>query len=69
MSTPDKYHQEMDAEANEFAFELLMPSEWLRRDCENLDLFDHEAIKKIADKYKVSIEMLIYRLGAIRGRK
>lgn len=58
-----------ELEANEFAMELLMPSEWLLRDCKRIGLFDTKAISKLAKKYRVSNEILVYRMGQLQDRK
>lgn len=52
----------MDLEANRFAIELLMPEEWINRDCKGIDIFDEKAISKVARKYKVPTHMMAARM-------
>jgi len=58
----------MEETANEFAFELLMPTEWLLRDSINIDLCDDKAIAKLAKKYRVPVATIAMRIGMIRTR-
>lgn len=53
-----------EIEANQFAAELLMPEGFLLKDLKNtnVDFNDEEELKKIADKYEVSVQALSYRL-------
>lgn len=55
-----------DFEATEFALELLMPSQRLLRDCTDIDILDAKSISKLAKKYGVSNEMIVYRMGQLR---
>ncbi len=57
--------EEMDAEANAFAMELLMPSEWLLRDMEGIDLFDEKRLERIAKRYRVPVALMMLHLGKI----
>lgn len=55
-----------EIEANQFAAELLMPSEWIRREVELLRGTDVDrAISKLAEKYEVSTEAMSIRLSAL----
>ena len=59
---------QMDAEANYFAMCLLMPEEWVRREVKRMgivDIEDDKKMKKLADKFKVSVTMMTIRLGQI----
>jgi Zn-dependent peptidase ImmA (M78 family) len=63
-----------EKEANLFAAELLMPHQLLRADLEELDaldLYDNDnLIPKLADRYKVSVQALTFRLqylGYVEG--
>jgi Zn-dependent peptidase ImmA (M78 family) len=60
---------QMDAEANHFAMCLLMPEDWVRREVKrmggNIDIGDDKAMKKLADKFKVSVTVMTLRLGQI----
>lgn len=69
MTKPRREAEVEEQEANEFAMELLMPSEWLLRDCKGIELFDKKALKRVADKYKVDPEMIVYRMGQLNARK
>lgn len=60
---------QQEAEANEFALELLMPTPLLRSYAEGLDLLDDNAIAKIANIFKISIPVLAFRLGQLSERK
>ena len=58
----------MDSEANAFAMELLMPENWLRRDVAKMggiDIEDDKKVKKLAERYKVSVQAMTVRLGQI----
>lgn len=58
---------EREVEANQFAAELLMPLEFVRKDVDFLRGTDVDvAIAKLARKYKVSIEAMTIRLSALR---
>lgn len=59
---------QMDAEANAFAFELLMPREWLLRDIAEIGAFDIEddaKLKRLAARYRVSVPVMTLRLGQV----
>jgi len=59
----------IEEEANEFAMELLMPSEWLARDAGDLDLTDDIAVATLAKKYQVPAATLAFRVGELRARE
>ena len=64
--------REEEQEANEFAMELLMPRDWILEAFEGYDgsdIFDSERIKKIAKKFGVTTELLVYRMGQLRDRQ
>ena len=56
------YPDEM--EANFFAAELLMPTEFVSRDIQTMDLApeDDSMLQELAERYQVSIQALTYRL-------
>jgi Zn-dependent peptidase ImmA (M78 family) len=53
-----------EIEANEFAAELLMPKSMLERDISDaaLDLVDDEMIRSLAERYRVSLQAMVFRL-------
>lgn len=58
-------HAEEDREANLFAMALLMPEEMIRREAKLLsaiDLLEDKSIKPLADKFNVSIILMVIRL-------
>lgn len=57
----------MEAEANAFAMELLMPFDWVVRDCQGLDVSDERAVAKLASKYKVAPTVMAMRIGQVRA--
>ncbi|MCU1283313.1 MAG: hypothetical protein JWM53_6859 [bacterium] len=62
----------IEVEANAFAAALLMPEGFLRDDLHNrsFDMFDEAAVRRLAQKYKVSVQALTIRLielGLLRG--
>lgn len=59
-----------EREANAFAAEILMPARFLQHDLDDLDVQNEEQLKKLAKKYGVSEQALVFRLtglGYIRG--
>ena len=62
----------IEVEANAFAAALLMPEDFLRADLSDrtADMFDEIAVKRLARRYKVSVQALTIRLmelGLLRG--
>lgn len=62
----------IEIEANAFAAELLMPESFLRNDLggQAFDMFDEQAVRRLAQKYQVSVQALTIRLvelGLLRG--
>ncbi len=57
-----------EIEANGFAAELLMPTEMLERDLHGMypDYEDDELTRRLADRYKVSLQAMAIRLGDLR---
>ena len=55
----------MDAEANAFAMDLLMPEAWLRDDARGLDICDEAAVARLAKKYRVPVTAMAIRLGEL----
>lgn len=58
---------ENEIEANQFAAELLMPFDILRRSVENLppNMETEEAISKLADEFQVSEQAMTFRLSGL----
>ena len=56
----------MEAEANAFAMELLMPFDWIKRDAVGIDLTDEVAVAKLAKKYRVPTVTMAARIGEVR---
>lgn len=55
-----------EIEANQFAAELLMPEEFLKRDIEIVKAREPEAaIAELADRYKVSVQSMAIRLSKL----
>lgn len=60
----------IDAQANAFAMELLMPADLLRADLEKMggiDLENGERVEKLAKRYRVSHAVMTIRLGQLIG--
>lgn len=62
----------VEVEANAFAAALLMPETFLREDLRDrtIDMFDESAVRRLAQRYKVSVQALTIRLmelGLLRG--
>ena len=65
MQSPD----DIEDEANAFAMELLMPTAFLRADLKALgsfDLEDPKPIRKLAEKYKVSEQVMLIRIARLK---
>jgi Zn-dependent peptidase ImmA (M78 family) len=58
-------YDRMDAEANAFAMELLMPEKWIRRDAAGIDICDDAAIAKLAKRYQVPASAMAIRIGQV----
>lgn len=61
-------HEIEEQEANLFTVYLLMPEDLLRAEINkigSIDIGDDKAIKKLADKFKVSVTVMTLRLGQI----
>jgi Zn-dependent peptidase ImmA (M78 family) len=58
---------QQEREANAFAAELLMPTSFLERDVKHLkdgvSISDEKAIRTMANRYGVSLQALLFRLG------
>ncbi len=57
----------LDAEANAFAMELLIPFDWIVRDSAGLDLCDEDGVARLAKKYRVPVTTMAVRIGEIRA--
>jgi|SRR5450759_1488160 len=62
----------IEVQANAFAAALLMPEGFLREELQDraFDMFDELAVRRLAQKYKVSVQALTIRLmelGLLRG--
>ena len=53
----------IEIEANRFAAELLMPHDMILDDIIEFDIEDDEELKKLADKYQVSLQALTLRIN------
>lgn len=63
--------EEIEREANQFAMELLMPEAFMKAEMAKLgpfDIEDDQAIKKLANKFKVSIPVMTIRIGQLLTR-
>ena len=61
---------EQEAEANAFAFALLMPADLVREDVRRMggvDLCDDTKVKALAKRYQVTTTMMAVRLGQLIG--
>lgn len=61
----------MEREANQFAMELLMPTEFMKIEMAKLGHFDIEdgkAIEALAKKFKVSVPLMTLRVGQLLER-
>lgn len=59
---------DIEAEANQFAMELLMPRDWLLRDLKamgGVDMADDAEIAKLARKYLVATSLMAIRIGQL----
>ena len=54
-----------DAEADEFALELLMPSKFLRQDLVGIEIdIEGKWLHRLAKRYRVTQGLMAYRLAA-----
>jgi Zn-dependent peptidase ImmA (M78 family) len=63
---------DIEHEANIFAMELLMPTDFLLRDLKALggiDIADDADVAKLAKKYRVSQGLMAIRIGQLVARK
>lgn len=58
--------EDQHIEANAFAMELLMPFDWVVRDCAGLDLADDDGVAKLAKRYRVPASVMAIRIGEVR---
>jgi len=55
-----------EQEANSFAAELLLPAATLRADIEgDLDYEEDDRVRRLAERYQVSLQLLLRRLAAL----
>lgn len=62
----------MEAEANAFAMELLMPRDWLLADIRKMggiDIEDEAGMRKLAKKYRVSLTVMAIRIGELTSQR
>lgn len=62
----------IEAEANAFAMELLMPTDFLLRDIKQMggiDIADDAGITKLAKKYRVAVSLVAVRIGQLMEEK
>lgn len=60
--------EQMNREANAFAFELLMPEDLVRAEVARMggiDIENDEKLMKLAKKFKVSLQVAAIRLGQL----
>lgn len=60
--------RDIEAEANAFAMELLMPTEFLLADLKKMggvDLADDTEIAKLAKRYRVAVSLMAIRIGQL----
>jgi len=72
MSILEAQQRREDEEANQFALALLMPEKFVRQEVKKLGLFDLEdnkKLKQLADRFKVSIPVITFRLGQLSMMK
>lgn len=59
---------DIEAEANAFAMELLMPTQFLLADLKQMDgvdLADDVQVAKLAKKYRVAVSLMAIRIGQL----
>jgi Zn-dependent peptidase ImmA (M78 family) len=60
--------KDIDAEANAFAMELLMPTKFLLADLKamgGVDITDDVQIGRLAKKYRVAVSLMAIRIGQL----
>lgn len=67
---PNRYGLDMEAEANLFARELLMPTQWVKNylhEVGGIDLTDSDTkeIKTMANKFGVTPELMAFRIAEV----
>lgn len=62
----DEPETDIEAEANMFACELLMPYEQLKADLHGVDFTDDRALGKVAAKYGVPLATMAMHVGLLR---
>lgn len=56
-------------EANHFAIHLLIPTKFLLKDIEGgIDMMDDLAVKRLADRYRVPVAVMVLRLQEVLRR-
>lgn len=68
--SPNRYDLDMETEANLFARELLMPTQFVKdylRKVGGIDLIDSDtkALKTMAKKFGVTSELMAFRIGEV----
>lgn len=56
---------EEEKEANAFAMELLMPTDWLLKDLKQIDIGDDKGVARLAKKYGVAKHVMAMRIGQL----
>lgn len=56
---------EREAEANIFAFELLMPEDDVRKQTSGIDILNPISVKKLAKRYNVESSIMTIRLAQL----
>lgn len=63
---------DIEREANEFAMNLLVPTSFLKADLAKMggiDIEDDKAVYKLAQKYKVSVQVMTLRIGQVLAER
>lgn len=62
--------QAMEIEANAFAMELLMPEHLMREaiGTRGVDVEDEKRVAALAKKFRVSVPVMVLRIGELMGR-
>lgn len=67
----DEQPSDIEREANAFAMELLIPTDFLKAELQKIggiDIEDDPAIAKLAHKFKVSVQVMTLRLGQVLSK-